>query len=84
MRFLPELGILLIFIGFALVILGSASSGNASAGGVVFIGPFPIVFGAGPGGGTLALLSVVIGGVILAIVLLWGFRVSRSRASTNG
>jgi uncharacterized membrane protein len=84
MRFLPELGILLIVVGFSLVFLGSAGSGNASVGGVVFIGPFPIVFGSGPGGGTLALLSVVIGGVMLALLLLWGLRVSRSRGKTNG
>jgi uncharacterized membrane protein len=79
MRFLPELGILLIVVGIAFVFLGSAGSGNTSVGGVVFIGPFPIVFGSGPGGGTLALLSVVIGGVMLALFLLWGFRFLKSK-----
>ena len=84
MKLLPELGILLIFVGFALVILGSAVSGNASVGGAVFIGPFPIVFGYGPGGATLALLSVVIGGIMLVLFLLWGLSYFWSRERTDG
>ncbi len=84
MKYLAELGILLIVVGFAFVYFGSAESGNNSVGGVVFIGPFPIVFGSGPGGGTLALLSVVIGGIMLALFLLWGFRISRSRERRSG
>ena len=67
---------LILLLGFALIILGSAIQGGASAGGVIFIGPFPIVFGSGPNGSTLALLSVVIGGVMLVLAILWGWRIA--------
>jgi len=72
-------GLLVIIAGFALVVAGSAGHGSLSAGGVVFIGPFPIAFGSGPGGATLALVSVVIGGVMMALLLLWGWRLLRMR-----
>jgi uncharacterized membrane protein len=47
---------------------------------VVFIGPFPIVFGSGPGGGFLALVSVVIGGIMFALLLLWAWVNWRTRS----
>jgi uncharacterized membrane protein len=72
-------GLLILLIGFGLIIVGSVTQGGASTGGVVFIGPFPIVFGSGPGGSTLALLSVVIGGVMVALVLIWGWRLMKVR-----
>ena len=65
---------LMVFAGFAILAAGSTSQGNSSAGGVIFIGPFPIVFGSGPGGPEIALISVVIGGVMLVLLLLWGWR----------
>jgi len=70
---------LIFFLGFALIIIGSATQGNASAGGVVFIGPFPIAFGSGPNGSSLALVSVVIGAVMVALVMLWGWRMFERR-----
>jgi uncharacterized membrane protein len=70
-------GILIVLLGFALLLAGSAGQGSTSVGGAVFVGPFPIVFGSGPGGSTLALVSVVIGGVMVALMLLWGWRVLR-------
>lgn len=78
MRKLIVLGITIMLVGLVLVLVGSSGGSSASAGGVVFIGPVPIVFGSGPGGGWLALLSVVIGGVMLALVLVWGWRVFAS------
>jgi uncharacterized membrane protein len=77
MRWLLPLGVALILVGFALVFMGSLGESNASAGGVIFIGPFPIVFGSGPGGGELALISLLIGGVTIALMLLWGWREAR-------
>lgn len=76
MQKLLAAGLLVIFAGFGLIVAGSAGQGNASAGGLVFIGPFPIVFGSGPGGSALALVSVVVGGVMVALILLWGRRAS--------
>jgi len=72
-------GLFIILLGFALVIVGSATQGGASAGGVIFIGPFPIAFGSGPNGSSLALVSVVIGGVMLALVILWGWLMARKK-----
>jgi len=71
---LLTLGLLIFLLGFTLIILGSATQGNPSVGGVVFIGPFPIAFGSGPNGSSLAIVSVVIGAVIVALVMLWGWR----------
>ena len=73
-------GMAMILTGFGILIAGSATQGTMSAGGVVFIGPFPIAFGSGPGGWELALGSVVIGAVILALVVLLGWRLSRARS----
>jgi uncharacterized membrane protein len=77
MRKLLALGLLLVLAGISLVILGSSFPGSLSTGGVVFLGPFPIVFGSGRYGGELALMSVVIGAVMLPTFLLWGWRVSQ-------
>jgi uncharacterized membrane protein len=67
-------GLLIFLAGFGMLLVGAASQGSSSAGGVVFIGPFPIAFGSGPGGQSLALLSVVIGAVMVGLMLLWGWR----------
>lgn len=76
-------GVLTILAGFGILIAGSVGKGNVSAGGVVFIGPIPIVFGSGPGGDYLALGSVVIGGIMVALLLLWGWRLARTEAGNN-
>jgi uncharacterized membrane protein len=77
-------GLLIFLLGFALIIVGSATQGGASAGGVIFIGPFPIAFGSGPNGPSLALVSVVIGGVMLALVILWGWMIAGKRNDETG
>ncbi len=73
------LGIAVLLAGMVLVVAGSAGQGNVSTGGVVFIGPFPLVFGSGPEGWQLALASVVIGGIMLALFLIWGWRFSKMK-----
>ena len=55
------LGISLVFVGVAVIIAASAlSGGSGSVGGVILIGPIPIVFGAGPDAAWLIVLSVVL------------------------
>ena len=70
---------LLFLLGFAVVIIGiilvlAASllgGGSASVSGVIFIGPFPIVFGAGPDAAWLITISIAISAVmILAFVFM--------------
>lgn len=69
-------GMLLILSGIALVVAGSAG-GNALVGGFVLIGPFPIVFGEGSNGGDLAVLSVALGLVFLASLMVFSLIASR-------
>jgi uncharacterized membrane protein len=73
------LGLLVVLAGFVLILLGAGAQGGASAGGVIFIGPFPIVFGSGPSGLPLALISIVIGAVMVALFLLWGIQFARMK-----
>ena len=62
------LGVALIFIGIAvLVVASSVLGGSRSVGVVIFIGPFPIVFGEGPDAAWLILIGIII--VVLSIVL---------------
>jgi uncharacterized membrane protein len=67
------LGLGLVVAGLFLVAIGYAS-GAVSVGGVVFIGPIPIVFGSGPAGDQLALVSVVIGAAMILVLLAWAWR----------
>ncbi|MGD6853195.1 MAG: TIGR00304 family membrane protein [Candidatus Bathyarchaeia archaeon] len=72
------LGIALIFIGIAVIVVASiALGGGGSVGGVIFIGPIPIVFGAGPSAGWLILISVVISVISIALFLVMNRRAKR-------
>ncbi|MEM2154305.1 MAG: DUF131 domain-containing protein [Nitrososphaeria archaeon] len=69
-------GIFLCFLGFAIIFFSSISSfavhsGNISTGGIIFIGPFPIVFGTGEYGLHLIWLSIVI--LILMLIISYIF-----------
>ena len=72
-------GLFILLVGFGLIFVGSANQEGGSAGGVIFIGPLPIAFGSGPNGWSLALVSVVIGGVMLVLVILWSWLIVRKR-----
>jgi uncharacterized membrane protein len=62
------LGIALIFIGIVILIVVSLFfAGSESVGIVIFIGPFPIVFGKGPDAVWLILIGMTI--AVLSIVL---------------
>lgn len=63
-------GIVLILVGVALVLLGSASGEReAEAGGVVFIGPIPVVFGSSR---RAVVAAAVLGLVVLGLLALSG------------
>ena len=75
---LVVLGISLVFVGVAVIIAASAlSGGSGSVGGVILIGPFPIVFGAGPDATLLIVLSVVLTIISLVLFLLMNRRVKK-------
>jgi uncharacterized membrane protein len=65
-------GFAVIVVGIILVVLASAlSGGSGSVGGVIFIGPFPIVFGAGPDATWLIVISLVIAVLMLVLFFAW-------------
>jgi uncharacterized membrane protein len=72
------LGLALVVVGLFLTAVGFAGSA-ISMGGVVFIGPIPIVFGSGPAGDQLALVSVVIGAAMIVVLLTWVWRLPDQR-----
>ena len=66
-------GLLLIAFGFFLVLMSNSS--DISGGGVVFIGPFPIVFGVGPSSQFLITASLAIAVVMIILIILFRRRV---------
>ncbi len=70
------LGITLVLIGVAVLVVVSVVLGwSGSFGGVIFIGPIPIVFGAGPDAIWLIAISVILS--VISIIL---FLVMKRRA----
>jgi uncharacterized membrane protein len=64
------LGFVLVFVGVAVILIATALYGGSSAnvGAVIFIGPFPIVIGAGPDVTWIILCSIIL--AVLSIVVL--------------
>ena len=72
------LGITLVFVGIAVLIVASfVFGGSGSVGGVILIGPFPIVFGAGPDAGWLFTISVILTIVSVILFLIMNRRARR-------
>lgn len=65
------LGFALVFIGIIVILIATAlySGGSAIASAVIFIGPFPIVIGAGPNATWIVLFSIILA-VLSVIVFL--------------
>ncbi|RLF94240.1 hypothetical protein DRN45_03775 [Thermococci archaeon] len=61
------LGFVLIFIGIFLILLYSFSSVDVKAGGIVMIGPIPIIFG---NDRSLILISVILSLILMVMFLL--------------
>ena len=65
------LGVVLVFVGIAfLVVAMVVLGGSGSVGGVIFIGPIPIVFGAGPESTWLILISLIAAALSIAVFVL--------------
>jgi uncharacterized membrane protein len=70
----------LFFTGFFIILAGMIflvvaalySEGSVSFGGFVLIGPFPIVFGGGPGAQWLVLFAIILG--VLSLIIFFGMR----------
>ena len=65
------LGLVLLFVGVIIIVGATLLSGNGLSGfgGVIFIGPFPIVFGAGPDAAWLIAISLVL--AVMSLVVFW-------------
>lgn len=73
-------GFAMVFIGVLLIVVASALSGGAGAasvGAVIFIGPFPIVVGAGPDMTFLIIVGVVLAVLSIVVLLIMRRRVGR-------
>jgi uncharacterized membrane protein len=55
------LGIVLVFVGIAVLVVASiVLGGSGNVGGIILIGPIPIVFGSGPDAGWLIAISLIL------------------------
>jgi uncharacterized membrane protein len=72
------LGITLVFVGIAVIIIASiVLGGSGSVGGIILIGPIPIVFGAGPEAVWLIVISVILSVISIVLFLIMNRRVRR-------
>lgn len=72
------LGVALIFIGITvLVVASSVLGGSGSVEVVIFIGPFPIVFGKGPDAIWLILIGIIIAVLSIVLFLIMNRRLGR-------
>jgi uncharacterized membrane protein len=70
------LGFAVVIVGIVLVLLSSfLEGGSGSFGGVIFIGPIPIVFGAGPDATWLIAIGVAIAIVMIVVFVLMKRRI---------
>jgi uncharacterized membrane protein len=73
------LGLGLIFFGIAVLVVASiVGGGSGSVGGVVFIGPIPIVFGAGQDATTLIVISVIVAVLSMVTFFVMSRRIRRN------
>jgi uncharacterized membrane protein len=63
-----------MILGLILVAIATALSqgGSTSFGGIIFIGPLPIVFGAGPGAQWLILFAIIL--TVLSVITFLALR----------
>ena len=72
------LGITLVFVGIAVIIVTTiVLGGSGSVGGIILIGPIPIVFGAGPEAIWLIAISVILSVISIVLFLIMNRRVRR-------
>jgi uncharacterized membrane protein len=65
------LGIALVFVGIAVIVVVSVvSGGSGSVGGIILVGPIPIIFGAGPDASWLIVISLILTAVSIILFLI--------------
>ena len=70
------LGIVLVLVGVAVLVVASlsAASSSSSVGVVIFIGPFPIVFGAGQNAFFLIIIGIILAALSVILFLVMNRR----------
>jgi uncharacterized membrane protein len=73
------LGFVLVFVGIAVILVATVlyGSGSASVGAVIFIGPIPIVIGAGPETTVIILFSIIIAVLSIVVLLVMNRKIRR-------
>jgi uncharacterized membrane protein len=73
------LGFVLVFIGIIVILIATVlyGGGSASAGAVIFIGPFPIVIGAGSDVTWIVLFSIILAVLSVVVFLIMNRRLRR-------
>ena len=72
------LGIVLVFVGLVILVVASlVFGGSGSVGGIILIGPIPIVFGAGPDASWLIVISIILAVLSLVLFLVMNRRLRR-------
>ena len=73
------LGFVLVVVGIAVILIATVlyGGGSASAGAVIFIGPFPIVIGAGPDVTWIVLLSIILAVLSIVVFLVLNRKIRR-------
>jgi uncharacterized membrane protein len=72
------LGIVLVVAGIIVLVVASLETGGSgSVGVVIFLGPFPIVFGSGPDSKWLILIEIIIAATSLVAFLVVNKRYGR-------
>jgi uncharacterized membrane protein len=74
------IGFFIIFVGIVILMVATVlSNGSANFGAFIFIGPFPIVVGAGPEAEWMILFAIIL--AILSIILFIIFRREKKTAN---
>ena len=73
------MGFVLVFVGIAVILVATVfyGSGSASVGAVIFIGPFPILIGAGPDVMLMVLFSIIIAVLSIVVLLVMNRKIRR-------
>jgi len=72
-------GFVLVFVGIAVILVAAVfyGGGSVSGGVVIFIGPFPIVIGAGPDVILIVLFSIILAVLSVVVFLVMNRRVRK-------
>ena len=74
------LGFVLVFVGIIVILIATVlyGGGSVNLGAVIFIGPFPIVIGAGPETALMVLFGIILAVLSVIVFLVMSRRIRGS------